>query len=173
MTTEATSSRRDQQHLATTAVPEIKSGAAQLLCRAGKQYYAVPIEHVIEVMRALPVEPIAEAPHYVRGLAIIRGRPVPVVDVGLLLGGQPAKSGRFVTIKIGPRTVALHVETAIGIHGFDADTFDQLPPLLRNVATETVADVGTLDSELLITLRAARIVPEKVFAYLDRDGAKS
>jgi hypothetical protein len=44
-----------------------------LLCRAGNLLCALPIEHVIEIMRPLPVEQIAGAPHYVRGLSIIRG----------------------------------------------------------------------------------------------------
>ena len=65
-----------------------------LLVRAAGRLCAVPIAHVVEVMRALPVEPIPGAPSFVPGLAIIRGAPMPVVDLGLLTGGRSA-SGRL------------------------------------------------------------------------------
>jgi purine-binding chemotaxis protein CheW len=157
------------------AAADIESGVADwLLCQAGRQLYAVPIAHVIEIMRILPVDSIAGAPPYVRGLCVIRGAPVPVVDIGLLVGNQAMQAGRFVTIKAGDRTIALQVEAVLGIRVFAADTFSQLPPLLRDVATETVAAIGTRDTELLLALRAGRIVPESVFNDLDRDdGAQS
>lgn len=157
------------------AAADIQSGVAGwLLCQAGKQLYAVPIAHVIEIMRVLPVDSIAGAPPYVRGLCIIRGTPVPVVDAGLLISNQATQSGRLVAIRVGDRAIALQVEAVLGVRVFAADTFNQLPPLLRDVATETVAAIGTRDSELLLALRAARIVPESVFNDLDRDdGAQS
>jgi purine-binding chemotaxis protein CheW len=47
---------------------------------------AVPLTHVIEIMRPLPVEPISDVPLFVQGVSIIRGIPTPVVDLGALLG---------------------------------------------------------------------------------------
>jgi purine-binding chemotaxis protein CheW len=144
-----------------------------LLCKVGAQLHAVPIAHVIEIMRALPIEPVAGAPAYVRGLCVIRGAPAPVVDVGLLVSHQATQAGRLVAIRVGHRTVALQVEAVLGIHVFGAETFDQLPPLLHDVATDSIAAIGLRDTELLFALRAARIVPESVFRELDRDGAHS
>lgn len=135
-------------------VPE----ASWLLCRAGAHRYAIPIGHVIETMRVLPIETIAGAPSYVRGLCVIRGAPVPVVDGGLLLGGQPTQAGRLIAIRAGSRTVALAVEAVEGIRTIGPEAFNQLPPLLRDAAT--IAAVGILDAELLLFLRTARIVPD-------------
>jgi hypothetical protein len=87
-----------------SVTPAAKSGTgatAQLMSRVGRQVYTIPVAEVIEIMRVLPVEPIAVAPDYVRGLCIIRGEPVPVVDVGLLIGRQEAAAGRLVTVKAG------------------------------------------------------------------------
>jgi purine-binding chemotaxis protein CheW len=150
---------------------EIEAGrAAQLLCKTGRQYHAIPINDVIEIMRALPIEPIAGAPSYVSGLSVVRGAPVPVVDVGLLIHGQATRSGRLVALKAGQRLIALHVEAVIGIRAFDSDTFDLLPPLLRDAAADSIATVAALDAELLFTLNAARMVPDDVFEGLARVG---
>jgi purine-binding chemotaxis protein CheW len=143
-----------------------------LLCRAGRQLHAIPIEHVNEIMRAPPVEPIAGAPASVLGLCVIRGVPVPVVDAGLLVGQATTQSGRLISLKVGDRRIALAVDAVLGIRRFGTDTFRQLPPLLRDVAGETLAAVGARDAELMFTLRAARIVPDGVFDQLEREGGE-
>src|ERR1700704_3300860 len=51
-----------------------------LLCRAGMHLCAMPLAHVIATMRVLPIEAVSGAPSYVRGLCVIRGAPVAVVD---------------------------------------------------------------------------------------------
>jgi len=142
-----------------------------LLCRAGTHLCAMPIEHVIEIMRVLPIEAIPGAPSYVRGLCIIRGAPVPIVDIGSLLGDQVTRAGRLVAIRAGSRTIGIAVEAVEGIRVIDPEAFNQLPPLLRDTVTATIAAIGTLDAELLFFLHAARIVPEDLPVRLSADGA--
>jgi purine-binding chemotaxis protein CheW len=142
--------------------------AAFLLCRAGSSFCALPLDRVAEIMRALPIEPMAGAPRYVCGLSIIRGTPAPVVDIGLLLGEQPTRADRLVAIKVADRIVALAVDSVLGMRTI-ADPSD-LPPLLRE-ASEAIAGIGTLDSALLFFLRTARIVPDDLLVHLRADGA--
>jgi purine-binding chemotaxis protein CheW len=143
-----------------------------LLCRAGAQY-AIPLEHVIEILRTLPIEAVSGAPRYVRGLCIIRGSAVPVVDTGLLIGSQATKCERLVTIRTGSRTIALAAETVLGIRAIGADKLNGLPPLLRDAASETIAAIGILDAELLFFLRTTLMVTEELLDRLDAGGAPS
>jgi purine-binding chemotaxis protein CheW len=147
--------------------------SAQLISRVGRQLYAIPIEHVVEIMRVLPIEPMARTPDYVRGLCIIRGAPVPVVDVGLLVGKRQTEAGRLIAIKTADRTIALQVDAVLGIKILKPEIFSELPPLLGEIASETVAAIGTLDSATLLALRAARIVPDDVFEEIERAGVES
>src|SRR3981081_896571 len=141
--------------------------ASWLVCRAGTHLCAMPLQDVLEVMRMLPIEQLSGAPSYVRGFCIIRGSPVPVVDTGLLIGDQVTRPERLVAISIGGRSVALAVEAVVGIRAIGAGAAEQLPPLLRDAAAEAVAAIGTLDAELLLFLRTARIVPEDLLSRLD------
>ena len=128
---------------------------------------AVPLEHVAETMRPMPVTPLAGAPPFVRGMSIIRGTAIPVVDVGALLGSvTPASPTRFVTIKTDRNQVALAVEEVVGIHSLAAIALSDLPLLLRSANADLVSAVGMLDSELLLVLQTARIVPESVWQAL-------
>ena len=70
-----------------------------LLCRAGSHCFALPMPHVIEIMRMLPIKSLVGAPPQVRGLCIIRGTPVPVIDAGLLFDEQGSSCERLVTVR--------------------------------------------------------------------------
>jgi purine-binding chemotaxis protein CheW len=165
----ATRPRRGQ----TAATADNERRTSWLLCRAGTHLCAIPLEHVIEVMRVLPIAAVAGTPPYVRGLCIIRGAPVPVIDTGLLVGDQATPPERLVTIKTGNRAIALAAQTVLGIWAVDAGMFNALPPLLRDAASETIAAIGTRDAELLFFLRTTLVVPPELHARLDADGARS
>jgi purine-binding chemotaxis protein CheW len=138
-----------------------------LLCRAGSFVCALPLTNVIEIMRILRIEPIADAPDFVRGLAIIRGVATPVVDIAHLFGGSPAAPHRLVTVKAGTRVVALAVDSVLGVRSMDtAGITEALPPLLRDAASDMVSAIGRLDADLLFFLNTAGIVPEALFDRL-------
>jgi len=142
-----------------------------LLCRIAGCLCALPVGRVIEVMRPLPIEPLAGMPHFLCGLSIIRGLPVPVIDTGLLLSGSDTGARRFVTIMVGDRLVALAVEQVIGIRPLAARSLSLLPPLLQKTAGDAVEAVRSLDGELLLLLDAARIVPKSLFDELSSAGS--
>lgn len=141
-----------------------------LLCRVQTRRCAIPLEHAVETMRPLPVEPVADAPHFIRGLAVIRGAPIPVVDAARLLGAPETRPARFVTLVTGERQVALAVDDVLGIRPISASSLQELPPLLQEAAADAVAAIGTLDADLLLVLRSARLVPEALWQAMEPSG---
>lgn len=141
---------------------------ASLIVTVGTRACAIPLEHVGETMRPLAIEPIAGSPDFVRGVSVIRGAPIPVVDLRALLenGNRSAAFGRFVTVKLGERRVALGVEGVAGVRNLDSTQLGDLPPLLRDVDAGLIEAIGTRDAQLLVVLRTARVVPEEVWATL-------
>ncbi len=153
--------------------PALSSGLA-VICRVGSIVCALPAEHVAETMRPLPVEPLAGMPLFIAGVSIVRGAPVPVVDVARLLGGTgPLPAGRFVSIRIGGRRAAIAVDAVLGVRSLRTGTLHDLPPLLRDASADVVGAMGTLDAELLILLQSACIVPKMVWEALDAGGSRS
>ena len=126
---------------------------------------ALPITAVVETMRPLPLQRVETAPPIVAGVAMIRGVPMPVIDTARLLGTAPAtETGRFVTVVVGDRQVALAVTSVVGLRPVAAAALHALPPLLAGAETGAVSAIGALDRELLLLLRGVRLVPETVFA---------
>jgi purine-binding chemotaxis protein CheW len=139
-----------------------------LVCRVESRLLALPLSEVTETMRPLPVSAMPGAPPFVRGAAIVRGEAVPVLDGGLLLGGQaPGAAGRFVILRVGGRPVALAVDEVLGVRALSGAVLAELPPLLQNATS--VDSVGILDAQLLVLLQSARLVPESVWSALARE----
>jgi len=143
--------------------------AAALLVRVGTSIGALPLADVVETFRPLPLQPLTGAPSYVRGVAVIRGAAVPVVDLTELLTGTPATATRFVTMRVGERRVALGVEAVVGVQAVEDDRFAALPPLLEPARERTVA-LGTLDGGLLMLLQAGRSLLDAAVRAADARG---
>ena len=150
---------------------QVVSNEKVLLCRVPPRLVALPVEHVIETMRPLPVEPLSGMPEYVIGLSIIRGMPVPVVDTSRILGGRELQPQRFVTVRTGGRVVALAVGPIVGAQSVSTDSLGHLPPLVRDAAGHIIAAMGALDDRLLLVLSSAHLVPEEVWHQMDAGAA--
>jgi purine-binding chemotaxis protein CheW len=155
-----------------------------LIVTAGAVSCAIPLEHVVETMRPLPIEAVAGLPSFVLGVSVIRGVPTPVVDLAALLEGASGAPGRFVTLRLGDRSAALAVLGVAGVRSLDPGQLSSLPPLLRQDAGplagppgETqeeapagpVSALGLRDARLLLVLRTALLVPEQVWKTLAQE----
>ena len=146
-----------------------------LLCRIGAGLCGFPVRQVIEIMRPVPVEPLAGATPSVLGVSVIRGAPVPVVDAAFLVRGEPGDASRLVTVRLdgapaegrdAERVVALAVDAVLGVRGIQSTELNALPPLLSDTQRLKIIAMGVDDAEILVVLDCARAVPESVWAAL-------
>jgi purine-binding chemotaxis protein CheW len=152
-----------------------------LLCRIGSRIGALAVKDVRETMRPLPIEPLTGTPPFVLGVAIVRGSAVPVIDAGRLLDDSALpsapitspSSARFVSLELGDRTAVLAVDAVLDVRSLPAVILAQIPPLLRGAGKELVSMVGALDSQLLLVLEAARLVPDSVWSEIKGAGASA
>ncbi|HEY8926452.1 MAG TPA: chemotaxis protein CheW [Polyangia bacterium] len=165
----------------TTGTTEAGSAStACLLCSVDSFVCAFPVEHVVEVMRPLPIRRLDDLPPFVLGVALVRGAPTPVVDVARLLGAaaardpRPNRIGRFVTVAAHGhgRPVALAVEEVRGIRALGRTELYALPPLLGAVDVRGARAIGAADGELLLILETSHLVPETVWSSLSRAGVE-
>jgi len=148
--------------IASTAVPAIPV----LLCGSGGSLCALPLSQVGETLRPLPIMQLPDMPACVLGVCTLRGEAVPVIALSALLGTVLARPGRFVSLRLDGRSAALAVDEVLGVHALPAAVLDQTPPLLAGGAEAQLASIGVRDAALVVVLRAARIVPEAVWAAL-------
>lgn len=137
-----------------------------LVFRANGHFCALPLQHVIETLRPLPITPLAGAPHYVLGLSVIRGLPVPVVDAARLLGAAKSAPSRLISVVTGERRIALAVDSVLGVRRLDPQSQHIVPPLLLEAGDGVVESLGLLDAELMLVLESARLLPPQIAAAM-------
>ena len=138
--------------------------APMLFVRAGAHRCALPVSAVVETMRPLPIRPLAGLPACVRGVAVVRGKPLPVVDLGCLIGGAPTEIGRLVTVRANDRTLSLAVTHVRGVGALDPAALSALPSLLGAAAAQAL---GAEAGELLQVLDGARLLTEDLERAID------
>ena len=120
---------------------------------------------VVETMRPLDVESLPNMPPYVLGVAVIRSRPTPVVDLAWLLGGAKTQTvSRYVSIRVdGDRIVALAVPTVPELREVATGELTDLPPLFGHADEERIASLGKLDEKLLVVLNKGALLPPEIW----------
>lgn len=135
---------------------------------------AVPLTHVVETMRPLPVERISGVPSFIQGISIIRGIPTPVIDLGAVVGTPNERAERLVTLRVGERQVALSVNGVLGVRDLGGTaTIVELPPLLQRASEHVIETIGTLDQQVLLVLREGWELPDEVWKALTAQEAVS
>ncbi len=140
---------------------------AGVFFRVRERRCALPVACVVESMRPLPIEPIAGAPPFVLGAAVVRGRATPVVDLGALLDGEPlGPGGRWLTLRAAEgRTVALAASAVERVAPLPDD--GELPALFADAPADRIERLLRLDGALLTVLRAGRLVPDELWRRLE------
>ena len=90
-------------------------GAGHLLVRAGARLVGLPLDQVVEVLDPGTSFPVPASEPAVCGVAVIRGRILPLVHLGALLDGGPCPSGRTdtgVLVDLAGRRICFEVEEA-------------------------------------------------------------
>jgi purine-binding chemotaxis protein CheW len=100
------------------------------------QRYALPLEDVRELVRAVRLTPLPRAPAVVEGLVDLRGELLPVLDMRrrFRLSPRPLSSAdHLVVAQAGLRRVALRVDRAEGLLALEPGTLDTTPRELPGV----------------------------------------
>lgn len=153
-----------------------------LICRSDARLCALPLDHVGETMRSLPIDPMPGMPDFVLGASIVRDEVLPVVDISALLSGysgrQDTRPARFVTLRLrseqnAERRVVLAVDGVIGVRALEHATVAGIAPLLSDANARAVEAVTTLDAELLLVLRATHLIPDAVWQRINENLQKA
>jgi purine-binding chemotaxis protein CheW len=139
-----------------------------LVFEVGGQSYGLPIVDVRELVRAVAITPLPNAPAVIEGIVNVRGRVLPVLDVRARFR-LPAKSldpsDHFIVASAGARGVILRVDRATHLTLVDEASI-QAPQTLGPSATY-VAGVAKLDDGLVLIHDVATFLSAAEAASLD------
>ena len=100
--------------------------------------YALPLDEVHEVVRAVAIQPLPGAPEGILGAVNLRGLVVPVVDSRTRFGHEPRElrlSDHFLVATAGDRRFILPCDHVHGVERLRAEALAQASELAPGLAT--------------------------------------
>jgi purine-binding chemotaxis protein CheW len=136
----------------------------------GEDRYAIDVASVQRIARLGPVTKLPGVPRYIGGVTNLRGRLIPIVDLGLLLGGSTgAEASHVVAIGSEPDDIALLASAVTGIEavpleaGAGTDGARMRPVVGRILADgRALIDAAALLADPRLTVGAAAAHHESV-----------
>jgi chemotaxis signal transduction protein len=154
--------------VSTSTPPRAPGGAPRsfVVFDIGSRRCAIELSSVIEVIPLGPVTPVPTAPTAVAGAVNVHGHVVAVLDLGLVLDGQPMaprEGDVSLLVRADETTVVLRVDRVRQVAPLDlehAAESDDGAGLISRIVTADDRRVGVIDLQQLLHHVAAQIVAD-------------
>ncbi len=113
-----------------------RKGEAVMGIAIMNEYYAIPIEDVVEITE-VKIVPAPEMPEFLDGITEIRGKIIPVLDPAILLGIGKQVKGKVILVDIRGELVGLKVTEIIGMIKIKGRKVYSLPEPLSKIFLST------------------------------------
>jgi chemotaxis-related protein WspB len=144
-----------------------------LMLRVADDLYGIRAGRVAEVVPRVALRPLPHAPELLAGLFDYRGRVVPVVDLGLLMGRRAARdrlSTRIVVVDAAPEHAgARHLLGLVAEQVSDVKRFDDAQVVFPPMGLEQAPYLGALvraDDGLAQVIEVDRVLTPALRAAL-------
>lgn len=137
--------------------------------------YALPTDQVVEIIPVVKMKKVPRAPQCVAGIINYRGTPLPVIDLGILIEGNPCAqrlSTRIILVYYPFRSERKHLLGLIAERVTETVKInhDSLPPSGILMDEELyVGALGDTDEEMVRCFDIQRLVPESIVETLFQD----
>lgn len=142
-----------------------------VIFRVAESEYALPASLVLQLESFTGVTAVPGTQPHVTGIAQVRGRIVPVIDLRLLFGYPalaPVLDSRIIVVEVGARIVGLRVDSSREVLRLDDAQFQATPVVMAEKSRGYVRGVTRVGERLLMRFELEKILGEEV---IDDDSA--
>ncbi|MDY3557946.1 chemotaxis protein CheW [Gemmata sp. JC673] len=150
--------------------------------RVGAEEYGVPIMDVQEIIRVPPISTVPNAPAGVVGIASLRNRILPVLDLRAKFGLPPlpkdARRGdeRCLVVGVGGAALALRVDAVNQVLQVPQATVERTPPIMGGGAGDTqVRGIAKLNGgkRLIMLLAVEKLVTQSELSAMTETSGRA
>lgn len=138
-----------------------------VLFRLRAEEYGLPIRRVQSIIRYEEPTPVPRAPHGVEGVINLRGQVIPLVDLGLILLGdpiEPTQASRIVVVESALGSVGLAVDVVFEVASISVGEIRPAPAAALGAETsEAFEGVVHHGDRLVILLDSDKALPRPGF----------
>jgi purine-binding chemotaxis protein CheW len=131
-----------------------ETNARQLLVFSlGEEEYALPVTSVQEIIHYTHPRAVASEAHWIQGVISLRGKIIPVADLGARLGlvterSEQSGAGKIVVVESGTVTAGVVVDDVDEVLTIEEEQLDAVPA----AGTEAIDGIVKIDDRLIILL---------------------
>jgi purine-binding chemotaxis protein CheW len=138
-------------------------GRSFVVFRLGAELYGVPVEGINSIIRYEMSTPVPRSPQSVLGVINLRGRVIPVIDLGHRFSGAEfvaTGQSRIVVADTESGLVGLAVDEANEVVELSAESFRPIPEgVLAAETSKAFTGVAERDDSLIILLDLEETIP--------------
>jgi purine-binding chemotaxis protein CheW len=131
-----------------------ETNARQLLVFSlGEEEYALPVTSVQEIIHYTHPRAVASEAHWIQGVISLRGKIIPVADLGARLGliterSEQSGAGKIVVVESGTVTAGVVVDDVDEVLTIEEGQLDAVPA----AGSEAIDGIVKIDDRLIILL---------------------
>lgn len=132
-----------------------------VLFELGTETYGLDIAAVDGIIRVQPITKVPKAPFYVEGVINLRGRVIPVIDIGRKFGFKKAeetKNNRIVVINIKEITFGIIVDAVTEVIRVPSDSIDPVSDIVTSGQSDYLLGIAKLPDKMVILLALDKLL---------------
>ncbi len=132
-----------------------------VLFELGTETYGLDIASVYEIIRMQPITKVPKAPNYVEGVINLRGRVIPVIDIGKRFGFEKTddiKNKRIVVINIKDTTLGIIVDAVTEVIRIPTDSIEPVSDIVTSGQSDYLMGIAKLPEKMIILLALDKLL---------------
>lgn len=138
-----------------TKIKEAVSSSIQIVCfNIGKEEYGIEILKVQEILKLPSVTALPKSAVYILGVMDLRGKVIPIVDLGVRFGiaEKDAKNKRAIVVDIKGKRIGLAIDQVSHVVKLEQKNIEPPPAIVKGISGRFIVGIGKVDSRFVIIL---------------------
>ena len=132
-----------------------------VLFELGSETYGLDIATVHEIIRMQPITKVPKAPVYVEGVINLRGKVIPVIDIGKKFGFDKAERGknnRIVVVYLQATTLGIIVDAVTEVIRIPNDSIEPVSDIVTSGNSEYLQGIAKMTDKMVILLALDKLL---------------
>lgn len=134
-----------------------------VLFELGSEIYGLDIAAVHEIIRMQPITRVPKAPFYVEGVINLRGKVIPVIDMGKRFGLEKVennKNNRIVVVNIQDTILGIIVDAVTEVLRIPIDSIEPVSDIVTAANSDYLLGIAKLTDKMVILLELDKLLSE-------------
>ncbi len=131
------------------------SSALQIVCfKIGNEEYGIDILQVQEILKIPKITKLPKAKAHLLGVIDLRGKVIPVIDLGRKFGivADLSASGRAIVVDINGKQVGLAIDSVSHVVKVNSGEIEPPPPVVKGISGKYIVGIAKLQTGFVVIL---------------------